>query len=446
MSYYSVRARKEFLEANGRLVAPTQSVDVFSTLPTMMKTLASGYGLYFGSVDGYDMPVVSGMFGNRQDWADRWGIGVEDITRRIKDAMDHTVPWELVPEAPCQQVVIESPGTITSMLPVPFFSKRDSGRYLTAALVFVKNPETGILQMSIRRIQVNEDSLSIYIKSPHLMKQFLAAEKQGSGLEIALVIGAHPSLLLASQLNGQVYGDIDKIALAGGLTGVPVPLVKCRTLDCLVPADAELVIEGKIVPEVRLAEGPFGELGDCYGRQTDKPVIHVSCVTKREDAWFQAIHPLSDDDHKLPGALMNEVVVHDAVQRAVPGVRNVHSTLGGAGFFHAVVSIEKRGEGDGKDAILAALGSYPALKQVTVVNDDVDIFDAQDVEWAVATRFQADRDLVVIDGTSGSALDPSYDVRGTGTGAKMGLDATFPLKHAKAFIRSSREGDPVPSA
>ena len=136
---------------------------------------------------------------------------------------------------------------------------------------------------------------------------------------------------------------------------------------------------------------------------------------------------------------MNEVAIFDAVERIVPGVRNVHSTLGGAGFFHAVVSIRKGSEADGKNAILAALGSYPALKHVTVVNDDVDIFDAQDVEWAVATRFQADRDVVIISDAGGSALDPSFDIKGTGTGAKMGLDATYPLKHARAFERLSRE-------
>jgi 2,5-furandicarboxylate decarboxylase 1 len=435
MSYYSVRTRKRTLEERANLVTFSEPVDVFSSLPDSMKTLPSGKGAYFDKVDGFDMPVVSGMFGNREEWASFWDVGVEGITSRIRDAIANPIPWEIVPDGPCQQEVVDAPLNIANMLPVPFFSKRDSGRFLTSTLLFVKHPNTGKLQMSIRRFQVNDDSLSIYIKSPHLMQQFLSAEEQGGGLDVALVIGAHPALILASQLNGHIY-DVDKVALAGALTGTPVPMVKCQTLDCNVPADAELVIEGQIVPDTRKPEGPFGELGDCYGRQTDKPIVKISRITKRRDAWYQAIHPLSDDDHKLPGALMNEVVIYDTVKRLVPGVRNVHSTLGGAGFFHAVISIEKRGESDGKDALLAALSSYPALKHVVVVNHDVDIFSARDVEWAIATRVQADRDVVIISGTGGSTLDPSYDVNGTG--AKMGVDATYPLEHAKHFERISQ--------
>lgn len=287
----------------------------------------------------------------------------------------------------------------------------------------------------MRRIQVNKENLSIFMTSSGLLNKFRSAEPDGKDLDIAIVIGSHPALLLASQLNSYLY-DIDKVALAGAMTGVPVPMVKCQTVDCYVPADSEIIIEGKIVAGKRESEGPFGELADGFGKMSDKPVIHINRVTCQKNPWFQAIHPLSDDDHKLPGALMREVLLFDAVKRVLPSVKDVHFTLPGAGLFHAVVSIRKRREGQGKMAILAALGGYTALKHVVIVDDDVDIFDSTDVEWAVATRVQADRDVVIIDGVCGTSLD--HSLTEYGTGSKMGIDATYPLSDKKKYLRPSQ--------
>ena len=436
MSYYSVRNRKQYLESKSKLVTVTEPVDVASTLPKLMKGLKDGVGVIFENVAGFDMPVVSGMFGSRHDWAETLGVEISDITARIREAIAQPIPWEVVPQGACQEHTYDFVENVCDIFPVPKFSKLDSGNFITSAILYVFDPVSREMHISIRRLQVNEDSLSVYIKSLAMFKKFLAAENKGEGLDLAVVIGSHPALMLASQLSSHLY-EVDKVSVAGALTGNPVPMVKCQTIDCYVPADSEIVIEGKISPGQRRAEGPFGELADAYGKKTDKPVITINRITSRKDAWFQATHPLSDDDHKLPSALMNEVAIFDAVRRVVPGIKNVHATNPGGGLFHAVISIEKQVEGEGKTAIMAAFGAYSALKHVVIVNDDVDIFDMADVEWSIATRVQADRDVVIISGACGSTLDPCFEVYGTGS--KMGIDATYPLAYKKDFQRVSQQ-------
>jgi 2,5-furandicarboxylate decarboxylase 1 len=252
------------------------------------------------------------------------------------------------------------------------------------------------------------------------------------------VIGVDPLTLLSSQAICPI--DHDELEIAGSLHGQPLRVVKCVTNDVRVPADAEIVIEGRLLPGVREPEGPFGEFPKYYSAREDREVIAIDAVTHRRDPLFHTIVP-AEMEHLLLGAIPREATLLAHLQRSFPGVLDVHLSVGGVCRYHLFVKMKKRREGEPKNVILGAFGGHYDVKQVIVVDDDVDVHNPAEVEWAVATRFQADRDLVVISGAQGSVLDPSTTVQAGGHGvvtpvahlqgisAKMGLDATRPVQY-----------------
>jgi 2,5-furandicarboxylate decarboxylase 1 len=211
--------------------------------------------------------------------------------------------------------------------------------------------------------------------------------------------------------------------IAGALLNRPIEMVKCRTNRVRVPAHAEIVIEGRILPRVREPEGPFGEFPQYYGTRAEREVIKVDAITHRKDAIFHTIVG-GGVEHLLLGAIPREATLLEHLQRSFPSVRDVRLTRGGTCRYHLAVKVDKKSQGEPKNIIMGAFGGHYDIKQVVVVDMDVNIDDETEIEWAVATRFQADRDLVVVSGAQGSKLDPSSD---NGISAKMGLDATKPL-------------------
>lgn len=438
ISGFSIRDYKQYLETCSRLITVQDSVNLETEVPDILKAVNGETGLFFEQLNGYNMPVISGLCGNREDLAHYQNMDSKELRNRIARAIKYPTPWQIVDSGVCQEEQVFPLSNLFDILPVPKFNEGDSGRFITAGNIMVWDKRSRKISSSVRRLQVNEDNtLSILIESPGLWKKFLDVEAGGENMDIAVVLGVHPYLTLASQLNSQLF-DQDKVAVAGALIGGPVPMVKCQTIDCYVPADAELVIEGKMMAKVRYPEGPFGELAGYYGPSTDQPIIKISQVTHRHDPWFQVISPGSNE-HKLPGALMRELVILKALRHVVPEVHDVHVTMAGGGRFHAVVSLTDPQSGQGKTAIIAALGSNKDLKHVVVVNDDVDIFNAQDVEWAIATRVQADLDVLIIPGCQGSPLEPSHTIRGIS--AKMGIDATYPPELKRVFTRIKKPQD-----
>jgi 2,5-furandicarboxylate decarboxylase 1 len=253
------------------------------------------------------------------------------------------------------------------------------------------------------------------------------------------VIGVDPLVLLASQAITPI--DRDELEIAGALGGAPLSVVKCLSNDVRVPAQAEIVIEGRFLPGVREPEGPFGEFPKYYSAQEKREVIQVDLITHRRNPIYHTIVP-SEMEHLLLGAIPREATLLSHLQNSFPNILDVHLSVGGVCRYHLYVKLRKHHEGEPKNVILGALSSHYDIKHVVVVDEDVDVHDPQQVEWAVATRFQADRDLVVISGTQGSALDPSttkaFGAAEThiprqlqGLGAKMGLDATRPLEYGE---------------
>jgi len=427
------------LESTGRLAVLRDGVPLEHTLAAIAKRLDGKQAAYFPHPGGHAIPVVSGFVSRRAWIAEAMGVEQAGLLAAFRNAAENPLPWHEVDpaEAPCRQVV-NLDIDLHALLPIPTHSEHDNGPYITAGLVIARNPATGVQNVSINRIQVHgKDRMAILMLPRHLLAFYKAAEDQDQPLDVAVVIGADPLTLLASQAITPI--DHDELEIAGALHGAPLPVVKCLTSEVRVPAGAEIVIEGKLLPRVREPEGPFGEFPKYYSAQENREVIVVEAVTHRANPIYHTIVP-AEMEHLLLGSIPREATMLAHLQRSFPGVLDVHLSVGGVGRYHLFVKFRKQREGEPKNVILGAFGAHYDIKQVIVVDDDVDVHDPQQVEWAVATRFQADRDLVVIAGAQGSVLDPSTTVAGgwcnrddpapvheQGIGAKMGLDATRPV-------------------
>jgi 2,5-furandicarboxylate decarboxylase 1 len=308
-------------------------------------------------------------------------------------------------------------------LPATWHHEKDSGKYITAAIAIVRDPDTGIQNWSIHRLQINDARhMGVLLTPRHLWRIFTAAEAQGCDLHVALVIGLPPAYLLASQAVAP-FG-VDETGIAGALLRQPIPVVRSPRYGIVVPAMAEYLLEGKLLARRREPEGPFGEFPRTYGPQSDKPVIEVDDIFHRSNAIFQTILSASKE-HMLLGAIPREASIYNIIRRTSPNVHDVFITYAGGGRFHVVVSMTPKRKGEAKSVLLATFAGYDGIKRVVVVDEDVDITSAEDVEWAMATRVQPHRDVVIIEGALPSPLDPSADEGEESS--KWGIDATVPV-------------------
>jgi 2,5-furandicarboxylate decarboxylase 1 len=421
VAHPDLRTWLQQLATADRLAVANKGVSLIDELAAVAKTLENERAVLFPEPGQHAIPVVANLFADRSWIADAVGVPLDRLLPAFQDAVRHPLPWMEVKTAPAQEVVHEKVDLL-KQLPIPKHNELDSGPYITAALLIARNPKTGIQNVSIHRCQVSgPDRIGVLLLPRHTLHYFRMAEEAGEGLEIALVIGVHPACILASQAIAAL--DSDEMEIAGALLNRPIEMVKCRTNRVRVPAHAEIVIEGRILPRVREPEGPFGEFPQYYGTRADREVIKVDAITHRKNAIFHTIVG-GGVEHLLLGAIPREATLLDHLQRSFPSVRDVRLTRGGTCRYHLAVKVDKKSQGEPKNIIMGAFGGHYDIKQVVVVDMDVNIDDQTEIEWAVATRFQADRDLVVVSGAQGSKLDPSSD---NGISAKMGLDATKPL-------------------
>jgi 2,5-furandicarboxylate decarboxylase 1 len=417
-----LRSWLQRLAATGRLAVARNGVSLIDELAAVSKKLELERAVMFPRPGGHPMTVVSNLFVDRSWVADSIGAPTGDLLARFQQAVQRPLPWTEVKDAAAQEV-IHHDVDLVKLLPVPKHNEHDSGPYITAALLIALNPKTGVQNVSIHRCQVSgPDRIGVLLLPRHTHHYFRMAEEAGEALEIALVIGVHPACILASQAIAAL--DEDEMEIAGALMGAPVEMVKCRTNQVRVPAHAEIVIEGRILPGIREPEGPFGEFPQYYGPRANREVIHVDAVTHRRNAIFHTIVG-GGMEHLVLGEIPREATLLEHLQRSFPNVRDLRLTRGGICRYHLVVKIDKRSNGEPKNIIMGAFGGHYDVKQVVVVDLDVDIDDPDEIEWAVATRFQADRDLLVVSGAQGSKLDPSSE---EGISAKMGIDATKPVE------------------
>ena len=430
-----VRTLRDWLDhlaARNRLAVIKPNADLRHEVAAYAKRLDGQRATLFPRPSGHPIPVVSGLISDRGWMAEAMGVELGEVLARYQDAALNPIPCVETTTAPAQEVV-HTNVDLAKLLPLPTHNEHDYGPYISAGLMIVRNPRTGKQNVSIHRCQVaGPNRLGVLLLPRHAHAFFEMAEEAGQPLDAAIVVGIDPLTLLASQAIAPI--DFDELEIAGALHGRPLPVVKCKTSDIRVPAESEIVIEGRFLPGVREPEGPFGEFPQYYGERANRHVMEINAVTHRKDAIFHTIVG-GGLEHLLLGAIPREATLLAHLKRSFPNVRDVHLSLGGIMRYHLYVQIKKRQEGEAKNIMLGAFAGHYDVKHVVVVDEDVDIHNPQQVEWAVATRFQADRDLVVISESQGSKLDPSTR---NGVGAKMGLDATKPLSAEEMVFKRIR--------
>jgi 2,5-furandicarboxylate decarboxylase 1 len=432
----SLRDWLDHLAARGRLVVLQPNLGLKFELAAYSKRLDGLRATVFPRPGGHPVPIVSGIISDRGWMAEAMGVDPADMLPRFQEAALNPTPWQEVKSAPAHEIVYrhsDNPIDLAKLLPLPWHNEHDGGPYIAAGIMVVRNPKTGRQNVSIHRCQLTgPNRLGVLVLPRHTFVFHRMAEEAGEPLAAALVIGVDPLTLLASQAIVPI--DHDELEIAGALQRRPLPVVKCLTSDVRVPAEAEIVIEGRLLPGVREPEGPYGEFPQYYGPRADREVMEVLAVTHRKDAIF---HTLVGGglEHLILGAVPKEATLLTHLRRNFPNVLDVHLSPGGTMRFHLYVKIKKTQEGQGKNVILGAFAGSFDLKHVIIVDEDVDIHDPREVEWAVATRFQADRDLVIVPESQGSKLDPSNH---DGVGAKMGLDATKPLNATEMRFKRIR--------
>lgn len=385
-----------------------------------------GTPVYIRDVEGYE---VIGNLCNREVIARSLGVPVKDLMRYILRCMEREKEGELIVNNRLKKGYVEDPPSEIKNYPIPIYYPRDGGPYITSGIVIVKDRDYGV-NASIHRILVREDHLVIRMVEQRHLHYIYSKNIVNGEVDVAIVIGVHPAILLAASTSGDI--TFNELKYASVLMGKPLELVKCDTVDLEVPP-GEFIIEGKITREME-DEGPFVDITGTYDKVRKQPVIRITSLKRRRNPIFHALLP-GGVEHKVLMGLPQEPRIYKGVRNTVPTVRDVVLTEGGCSWLHAVISIEKRTEGDGKNAILAALASHPSLKHVVVVDEDINIQDPKDVEYAIATRVQADEDVIIIKGAKGSSLDPS--IKEDKTTAKMGIDATISFKkNREDFIRA----------
>jgi len=415
----SLREFVEEMEEKGEVTHVKALVSPSYEVSSVMKSFDGDPLLIFDSVKGYRTKVVANVCGTRERICSALGVTPENLYKRLIDAWRSPTPAKVVKEGPVEEVVEKAD---LSKIPILRHFEKDAAPYITSGIVSARSPDGKAENVSIHRLMVvDKNHLAIRLVPRHLFKLW------------SMAIGLHPALLMAATSVlpfGVSEFSVANVLLKGGLK-----LVKCENVDAYASADAELMIEGTISAKKEILEGPLVDITGTYDVQRSQPIVEITSVMHRDDYIYQALLP-SGTEHKLLMGLPHETMIWEAVANVVPFVKTVNLSAGGCGWLHAIVSIEKQTEGDGKNALMAAFAAHPSLKHAIVVDPDIDVFNLEDVEWAIATRFQADEDLVVIPNARGSTLDPSADQE-TGLTTKLGIDATRPLtKPKEKFMRA----------
>lgn len=423
---YTQMLRKEIdeLKRKNKLKVCNIPVDSKFEIGAVLRYYQNQVPILFNEVKGYNMPLIGGLHGNRDLYYEFLNTSKDTRINDILNAITNPVKPKLVDYGPVMENIITENINIQKMFPVPISHEKDSSSYITAGMFVIKDTETRKTHIAVRRFQVNEgNSISAYVSpaSPRLMDQMRNIEMSGKPMECAVVLGYDAAFLLASQISSAKYG-VDKYEVDSSLRGEPLELVKCRTVDLEVPAQAEIVLEGIIPPNKRIKEGPFGELMSYYGGVSLHPIIEVRAIMCRNNPIF--LHAFPCREEHLANGLIREAEIY-AMLKNIVDVQDVNVTVGGGYRLHAIISIKKKDPGDGVSAILSALGSNKDLKHVVIVDDDVNIYDYKDVEFALATRVQASKDVIIVPDALGSALEASHVYKKTTD--KVGIDATKPL-------------------
>jgi 2,5-furandicarboxylate decarboxylase 1 len=420
------------LEKQGELVRVRREVDRRFELAAVGKKLDGGPAVLFENVRGASMPVLLGTDGTKDRVAANLGIKPVELIERFSSAIGAPIPWTRVSDGPVRARRLRPPFDIGSLLPVPHHYEKEPAPFITGGMVVARDPDSGVLNASYNRMQLKGGTrCGMYVQPRHLFQIYEKNVARGRPTEVAVILGMDTAVRLSSATWGSnIPLELDEFAIAGGLRGQPVEMVRAETVDLEVPADAEIVLEGTLLPGVMEDEGPMAEFTGVYGATDPKHVFEATALMMREDPIYQDMLPFANEHHLMLG-LPYEGVLYRYVRAIIPGLKDVAITPGGCGKFIAILSMAKRHDGDAKNAILGAFGAIRDIKMVVAVDTDIDINNPREFQFALATRVQGDRDIFMIPGTKGNELDPIQDVYDYIT--KIGIDATKPLARAERF-------------
>lgn len=415
----------KILSKNRRLRIVNEPVDV-GNIPFIISTFErEKKAILFKNILNREGSLISNLLGGKEFLSLAFNCEKEDILKEYTERVKNPISPNIVSYAPCQEIIVTGSKIDVRKLPVLIHSEKDAGPYITAGIVIAKDPETGIRNVSINRIQVI-GSQELLINIPqHLGIIQKKAESMGKSLELAVAIGNHPFELIAAA-SKPPFG-VDEFYIAGGLRQKPLDLVPCKTVSIEVPAWSEVVLEGEIPPNEKKEEGPFGDFMGYYVPVTMSHVFRLRAITYRKNFIFQAIKAGSIEDNQLLSLPREAQIYSSLLEKGI----HVCSVSLHTMIFNCFISIRKRNDDDVKITIITAFESYPWLKYCVVVDHDVNVSDANDVWWAIGTRSSPEKGTFIIKDSPGFYRDPFRIHQ-----SKLGIDATIPLGHYKEFERT----------
>jgi 4-hydroxy-3-polyprenylbenzoate decarboxylase/2,5-furandicarboxylate decarboxylase 1 len=433
MPYQDFRQFLDVLRQHGELVdvnRPIAMTDVGKALKHAYK--AGGVAVSFNDT-GTAFPLVCGVYSNRAQALLAFQTDEKSILQKVLDGLDNPIaPTMIKGPAPCQEVVLTGNDIDLRRLPIPTYSPKDGGPYITPGIVVSKDPETGVPDVGHYRFLIlGKDTVSFSAQLFHRFgKNLVKSQKLGIKPRAALVIGVDPIIAYTCQV--QVHDQTNDWEVAGGLRGAPVELVKCKTCDIEVPASAEMVIEFEVDMETTVMEGPLGEYTGYYTPATPKPVARVTAITHREKPIFQGLltgKPVTEN-HILK-QIPFEASFLKSLKRQFPTIESVSVRASAGVSFYVVISMNQRFAGEARQVILASMSSNIRPKWTVVVDPDIDVHSSSEVEWAMAFRSQPQKDVIIVGEIPAGPSDPSIDdptqPRPMRTASAIGVDATKPF-------------------
>jgi UbiD family decarboxylase len=426
------------LEASEQLLQINDSVSTTYEIAALLHALTRESAVSFNEVQGYSNSVVGGICGTRERIYKALNVQSHQFHASLDAAINHPLKPKIVNDGTAQPIKMKPQ---LSKIPILTHYQGDPGPYITAGVIYAQSPDGEYRNASIHRLQVLDDNhLAIRIVPRHLYHLCQLAKQAGQKtLDISISLGLHPTILVAAA-SPAPWGTCEW-DVANALLHDKLKLLKCPQIDAYAPANAELILEGKLLLDKAVTEGPFVDLTSTFDIQREQYPIKIIGMLNQEAYQYQALLP-AGTEHILLMGMPQETRIFNFTRNVNPTIKCVNMTLGGRGWLHCVVSFDKYNDGDGKNVLMAIFAANPSIKHAIVVDTDIDAYNMEEVEWALATRFRGDKDLLVIPNVRVSSLDPTADQKGS-SGCKVGFDATRPFskpntKFTKAEIPISR--------
>jgi len=421
----SLRKYLEKLEKKNGIKRIAREISKSFEIPSVIHELEPT-PVFFDQVKESDHQVFGNLLCTKASFANYLNIETAKIIPTLSRAIENPAPPKIITEAPCQEVIISSPDL--DKFPILKHFENDGGNYITSGIFITKHPEYGQNADYHRCMQLSRDEMSVRVVGSRNFDTFLQDVNE---LDVAICIGNSPSVMIAAAISVDI--GINELEIANALE--PMSVVKAKTVDVLIPVESEFVIEGTVYLDRKNPEGPFVDLTGTYDVIRQEPTLKVKTITHRKKPLWHALLP-GGLEHKLLMGMPREPTIFKKVNKVVKCL-DVNVNPGGCSWLHAIIKIDKQNEEDGRKAIEAAFEGHSSCKHVFVVDDDIDIYDPLEIEWAMATRFQGDVDMVVREKSPGSSLDPSAEP-GTKMTTKIGFDLTKPIgSNSTHFLKAS---------